>query len=163
MTLLQILSLSVLMLLVAGCVLTRQSGVKLDAEVDPIYPMLLQSARRIERSLTLLAEAEQFEKMQQSSNQPRITKAIPGMGQTVSMPWQGPLEKAVSKLAEIAGFTMKFLGRPPAIPILVQVGEDAATVSDHLRNLGIQAGERADVVVDPAQKLIEVRYGNGGV
>ncbi len=161
--LLQILSLSVVMLLAAGCVLTGQSGINAQAEVDPIYPMLLQSARRIEQSLALLAEAEQSEKGQRNPTRLRVVKTIAGMEQVLSMPWQGPLEKAVSQLAAIAGFTVKFLGRPPAIPILVQIGQDAATVSDHLHNLGLQAGSRADLVVDPAQKLIEVRYSNGGV
>ncbi len=161
--LLQMLSLSVFMLLATGCALTHQDGINAQSEMDPIYPMLLQSARRIEQSLALLAEAEQSEKMQRNPVQPRTVKAIAGMQQIVRMPWQGPLEKAVNKLAAIAGFTVKFLGRAPAIPILVQIGQDATAVSDHLHSLGIQAGSRADLVVDPLLKLIEVRYGNGSV
>lgn len=147
--------------LIAGCA-TTQRGTASD-EQDPAYQMLLKSARNIEQSLTLLSEAEQYEKMKQNPTQPRIFKQIPGMEQVVTMPWQGTLEQAVVRLVNFSGFTPKFVGKPPAVPILIQIGREPATVSDHLRNLGIQAGTRADLVVDPAHKIVAVVYGNGGI
>lgn len=128
---------------------------------DQAVAMLSKTARSIEQSLTQLAEAEQYEKMKQKPGEPRIYKQIPGMEMVVTMPWQGNIEQAVSKLAAFSGFEVKFMGKPPTIPILVQINREPATVSDHLRNVGIQAGNRADIIVDPKQKLVEVRYGNG--
>ncbi len=142
-----------------GCVTPPQNEPK--QQQDQAVTMLQKTARSIESSLTQLAEAEQFEKMKLRPSEPRIYKQIPGMGDVVTMPWQGTLEQAVSRLAQFSGYEVKFLGRTPAVPILVQIGREPATISDHIRNVGIQAGSRADLIVDPKQKIVEVRYGNG--
>jgi defect-in-organelle-trafficking protein DotD len=128
---------------------------------DPALLMLNKAASNIERSLTQLAEAEQFEKMKIKPKEPRIYTQVPGMEGLITMPWNGTIEQAVSKLAAFAGYEVKFMGKPPVIPILVQIGRDPATVSDHLRSIGIQAGARADILIYPPQKIVEVRYGNG--
>jgi len=147
--------------LISGCASQiKPSGVN---EHDPAYQALVKSARNIEQSLSTLAESEQFEKMKEMPSQPRIYKQIPGMEQVITMPWTGTLEQAISRLAAFSGFEVKFMGKQPVTPILVQIGREPATVSDHMRNLGIQAGTKADVVVDPASKVVEVRYGNGAV
>lgn len=140
-----------------GCA-TQQPPV--DKTADPAYQALVKSAKNIEQSLVSLAEAEQYEKMKNIPGQPRIFKQVRGMEQFVTMPWNGTLEQAVSKLAAFSGFEVKFMGKTPTLPILVMIGKDSATVSDHLRNVGIQAGDRADVIIDPAAKIVEVRYGN---
>lgn len=154
---------SVLLLaFISGCAIGPQKEEKPAAQQpDQALSMLHKTARSIEQSLTQLAEAEQYEKMKQKPNEPRIYKQITGMEGVVTMPWQGTIEQAVSKLAGFSGYEVKFMGKPPTIPILVQIGREPATVSDHLRNIGIQAGSRADIIVDPKQKIVEVRYGNG--
>lgn len=147
---------------ISGCAIGPQKEEKpVPQQPDQALSMLLKTARSIETSLTQLAEAEQYEKMKQKPNEPRIYKQIPGMEGIVTMPWQGTIEQAVSKLASFSGFAAKFMGKPTAIPILVHIGREPATVSDHLRNIGIQAGSRADIIIDPKQKVVEVRYGNG--
>ncbi|WP_310699895.1 DotD/TraH family lipoprotein [Burkholderia multivorans] len=130
---------------------------------DPAYQSLQRSAKSIQESLAMLAESEQYEKMKLKPHEPRIYAQIPGMEKVVTMPWQGTLEQATSKLASFCDYEVKFMGKPPALPILVQIGNDPATVSDLLRNLGIQAGSRADIVVDATQRIVEVRYGDGGL
>lgn len=152
----------VLLVSISGCAVGPQKEERpASQQQDQALSMLHKTARSIEQSLTQLAEAEQYDKMKQKPGEPRIYKQIPGMEAVVTMPWQGTVEQAVSKLASFSGFEVKFMGKPPALPILVQIGRDAATVSDHLRNVGIQAGSRADIIVDPKQKIVEVRYGNG--
>lgn len=147
---------------ICGCAMNPQKEEKsASQQPDQAMSMLQKTARSIEQSLTQLAEAEQYEKMKQKPNEPRIYKQIPGMEAVVTMPWQGTLEQAVNKLAGFSGYEVKFMGKPPVLPILVQIGRDPATVSDHMRNIGIQSGSRADLIVDPKQKIIEVRYGNG--
>lgn len=152
----------VLLTFVCGCAMSPQKEEKsASPQNDQALSMLQKTARSIEQSLSQLAEAEQYEKMKQKPNEPRIYKQIPGMETVVTMPWQGTLEQAVIKLGGFSGYDVKFMGKPPVIPILVQIGRDPATVSDHMRNLGIQSGSRADLIVDPRQKIIEVRYANG--
>jgi defect-in-organelle-trafficking protein DotD len=151
--------------LVAGCAMgpymCPQKEEAPAQQQDQALSMLNRTARSIEQSLTHLAEAEQYEKMKVKPNEPRIYKQVPGMEAMVTMPWRGTLEQAVSKLAGFSGYVVKFMGKPPVIPILVQIGSDPATISDHIRNIGIQAGNRADIIVDPKQRIVEVRYGNG--
>jgi len=153
----------VIMMLISGC-----SGSQLKDErkipkpdQDQSLILLQKSASSIEQSLTQLAEAEQFEKMKLRPNEPRIYKQVPGMEGIITMPWHGTLEQAVSKLASFSGYQVKFMGKPPVIPIIVQIGGDPATVSDHLRNIGIQSGNRADIIISVLQKVVEVRYANG--
>ncbi|MCC9290083.1 DotD/TraH family lipoprotein [Pseudomonas aeruginosa] len=117
----------------------------------------------IQQSLTQLAEAEQYEKMKNRPSQPRIYAQIRGMQQVVTMPWHGSREQAVSKLASFSGYVVKFMGKPPAVPILVQIGESPASISDQLRNVGIQARVRADIVVIPSHRVVEVSYTDGAV
>lgn len=156
----RIFSTALLLYFISGCA----SEPKVEApapQQDQALLMLQKTAHSIQQSLNQLAEAEQYEKMRQKPNEPRIRKQIQGMEAAVTMPWSGTIEQAVSKLAGFSGYEVKFMGRPPIIPILVQIGREPATVSDHLRNMGIQAGSRADLVIDPKQKVVEVRYANG--
>lgn len=149
----------IVLLVLSGCAIGPKSPAT--NEQDQAITMLNNTARSINQSLTLLAEAEQYEKMKVRPDAPRIYKQIPGMEAVVTMPWQGTLEQAVSKLSSFSGYEVKFLGKAPVLPILVQIGRDPASVSDHMRNIGIQAGSRADLVVDAKLKIVEVRYGNG--
>lgn len=135
--------------------------------VDPAQQSLSATAASIQQSLRQLSEAEQYERMKVAPNSPRLRVQFPGLERMVTIPWNGPLEPAVMRLAAEGGYEFKMLGRPPALPILVQIGPEAATISDHLRNLGIQAGTHADVAVSPlttAHKgVIVIEYRNGGL
>lgn len=151
--------LAVLMLsLITGCAIDQP---KTEKNIDQSLLMLQKTASNILESLTQLAEGEQFEKMKLKPNEPRISIQIPGMEQVVTMPWNGTMEEAVSKLARFSGYEVKFMGKPPIIPILIQIGREPATISDHLRNIGIQADSHADLIIEPRQKIVEVRYAHG--
>lgn len=152
---------AIFLLALSGCV---SNPPKVDAPVpqsDQALTKLEKTALSIQQSLNDLAEAEQFDKAKQKPNEPRIHTQIPGMEAVITMPWNGTIEQAVSKLAGFSGYDVKFMGRPPVIPILVQIGRGPATVSDHLRNIGIQADSHADIIVDPKHKIVEVRYAHG--
>ncbi|WP_260630529.1 DotD/TraH family lipoprotein [Pseudomonas aeruginosa] len=148
--------------LLSGCAGTGRGRDKSYSD-DPAYQNLQETAMNIQQSLTQLAEAEQYEKMKNRPSQPRIYAQIRGMQQVVTMPWHGSREQAVSKLASFSGYVVKFMGKPPAVPILVQIGESPASISDQLRNVGIQARVRADIVVIPSHRVVEVSYTDGAV
>ncbi len=46
----------------------------------------------------------------------------------------------------------------PSIPILVTLSERNVPVADILRDAAFQCGQRAELVVLPDSKVIEVRY-----
>lgn len=134
--------------------------------VDPAQAQLDATASDIQRSLERLASAEQYERMKVAPGSSQLLESFPGLERKVTMPWNGPLEPAVLRLAVEGGYEYKALGRPPAVPILVQIGPDPASIADDLRNLGVQAGDRADVEIAPStptrKGVIIIEYRNGG-
>lgn len=130
---------------------------------DPAAVALERSAAEVSRSITNLAEVEQYDRFKRMSSQPRVYSQVADMSEVVSIPWDGPIEAAVRKLAAQSGYSTKVIGRAPVIPVLVRLGADPASVSDHLRNVGYQAGSRADVTVYPDQKIVELSYSDAGL
>lgn len=150
-------------LMLAGCA----SAPKAAAPTDPAQARLDAAASDIQRSLLRLSEAEQYERMKVAPGSAHLLDQFPGLERKVTMPWNGPLTPAVMRLAAEGGYEFELLGRAPALPILVQIGPEPASISDHLRNLGVQAGDRADVEVSPRtptrKGVIVVEYRNGGL
>ncbi|MGH8156540.1 MAG: DotD/TraH family lipoprotein [Rhodanobacter sp.] len=130
---------------------------------DPAANQLASAAQDIRASLTQLADAEQYDKKGRLPGTPDTTPSLPGLTASMSMPWDGPIEPIVSRLATQGGYLAEFSGKKPTLPILVSLGTQPATLSQMLRNVGLQAGDRADVVVDPARKTVEVIYANTGL
>lgn len=130
---------------------------------DTTLVALDRSAAEVSRSITALAEVEQYDRFKRLSDQPSVYEQVPGMTQIVTMPWDGPAEAAARQLATQAGYTFKVAGRAPVIPVLVQLSNQPATISDLLRNVGLQAGARADIFVYPAQRIVELRYSDAGI
>jgi defect-in-organelle-trafficking protein DotD len=149
----------VVSVLLTGCgsLLVNSSSAPVNGQ-DPALLMLQKSAQSIQQSLTRLSEAEQYEKMGINPTKPTVSPKIVGMEQVVVMPWHGAMEQAVTRLTSYANFSLRFLGRPPVLPIIVQLGAAPTSISDLIQNIGIQAGHRADIVVDPGLRVVEVRY-----
>lgn len=133
------------------------------AAADSTLLALDRSAAEVSRSITALAEVEQYDRFKRLPEQPSVYEQIPGMTQVVTMPWDGPAEAAGRQLATQAGYVFKVAGKPPVIPVLVQLSNQPATISDLLRNVGLQAGSRADIYVYPAQRIVELRYSDAGI
>lgn len=154
------LGMGVLLGILSGC---TQPTKKTPAPVDPATTQLAEAAQEIRASLSQLAEAEQFSKMRRMPGAVDLTPPMAGLNQTVSMPWNGPLEPIIVKLASYGGYEVEFAGKPPVLPILVSLGPKPATTGQLLRDVGLQAGDRADIVVDPARKKVGVVYANTGL
>ena len=131
--------------------------------LDPASAALNRSASEISQSIRRLAEVEQYDRFKKLPGPLGPYEQIDDMVQQVTMPWDGPIETAAEQLALHAQYTFKTTGRRPVIPILVRIGPESATVSDHLRSIGMQAASRADLVVYPQQRIVELRYSDAGV
>lgn len=129
---------------------------------DPVKVELSTAAQSVRTSLRQLAEAEQYDKLRRSPGPEAAAPVIPGLSRVVSVPWNGPLEPIVAKLAEMGGYRIEVAGHVPAIPILVSLGPAPASLAAHLRDVGLQAGQRADIVVDPQRRQVGVVYANTG-
>ena len=149
----------------AGCASSTKvkSGSESLAIHDPASSALARSADEVSQSIRKLAEVEQYDRFQKLPGPLGPYDQVPDMVQMVTMPWDGPVESAAEQLTQHAKYQFKVSGRSPVIPILVRIGAQPATVSDHLRNIGMQAGSRADLIVYPQQRIVELRYSDAGI
>ena len=134
-----------------------QAKNQINSAHQPIEDQLLQAALSIEQSLGVLAATEK------ADNPPVFDSALlttseGGMGAKIDLEWTGPIGPLVQKIADLTHYRLKFLGKEPAIPILVSISVKATVIAEVLQNASLQAGKRASVLVFPSDKIIEVRY-----
>jgi defect-in-organelle-trafficking protein DotD len=122
---------------------------------------LIAAAKTIEGSLALLARSQEENNVPLLNTAPLVTPEG-GMSGTADIDWTGPIEPLVRKLADMTDYKLKVLGNAPTIPIIVSISQDQAVIADILKNAGMQAGKRANIVVFPANRVIEVRYAKMG-
>lgn len=130
---------------------------------DPAEEALLAAAARIEASwshtssLVSATGASGAEVPAAPATFPmdEIPESLAGV---VDLEWHGELAPAVKSLATLAGYQFEEIGIPAGGPILVSLSAKAVPVGELLRRAGNQAGDRADVVVRPVSRRIEVVY-----
>ena len=126
---------------------------------DPSGDQIAQAAVASSQSLETMAATEQ------AAFAPKAPIVAPDpatydMGSNVSVDWSGPIESLLQQMAHISGYTYRAIGKPPAIPILVDINARNEKVGTILRNASYQTDSRASVVVYPSRKLIELQYAN---
>lgn len=89
--------------------------------------------------------------------QPLNPDAI-GMAQLTSLDWTGPIEPLVRKIAATSHYHVRILGKAPAIPVLVTINADNVPLADILRDVTYQVTKKADILIYPASRTIELRY-----
>jgi defect-in-organelle-trafficking protein DotD len=120
---------------------------------------LVEVADSVERSLTSLAASQEVNSSNVINTAPLITPEG-GMGAIVDIDWIGPIEPLIYKIATLSSYSVKTFGNAPQIPIIVSITQTKAMIADILKNAGLQAGNRLDLVVFPESKIIEMRYKN---
>jgi defect-in-organelle-trafficking protein DotD len=127
-------------------------------EPDIVSVKLAQAADKASKSLDSIAAIEQ----QKNPTIPPIpddyANASPNMMQPVSLRWSGPIEQVARVLAERAGLRFRVKGREPAVPLVVNVDAYQEPILHVLRDIGLQAGTRADLAIDQNEGVVEVRY-----
>lgn len=115
------------------------------------------AAASISKSLAELAEIERASHPHAKLLSPLDPDMI-GMGQLISIDWSGPIGPLAKKIAEASRYKLKILGTPPSIPILVSISAKDTQLADILRDANFQCGNKANLVVYSASKIIELRY-----
>jgi defect-in-organelle-trafficking protein DotD len=148
-----------------GCSSALRKNAELNAARTPINNDIAQelvaAAKSVESSLAQLARTQADNTIPLLNTAPLITPEG-GMSGTADIDWTGPIEPLVRKLADMTDYKLKILGNAPSIPIIISITQDKAIIADILKNAGMQAGKRANIVVFPANRVIEVRYANMG-
>lgn len=126
-------------------------------EPDIVTAKLEQAADKASQALDSIAGIEQ----QRSPVSPQIedyTGAPPNLTQPITLRWSGPIEQIGKTLAERAGLRFRVKGSVPPVPLTVTVDVYQQPLIHVLRDIGLQAGQRADLAVDAQGGVVEIRY-----
>ncbi len=150
---------AVLSALLAACAplnFNQKVDQQMVAEPDPVSLRLASAADRASAALQTLASVEQARTPAVSIQS--VPSAPQELRRSVSVEWVGPIEPLTQKLADRAGYRFRVNGAAPPAPIVVHVVAKQKSVVEVLRDVGLQAGTRADVSVDVDQKVVELNY-----
>jgi defect-in-organelle-trafficking protein DotD len=146
--------------LLAGCDHSGSSTSPVATEPDIVTVKLAQAADKASQALDSIAGIEQ----QRAPATPPLedySNAPANLMQPVSIRWSGPIEQITKELADKSGMRFHVKGNTPAVPLTVTVDAYQKPILHVLRDIGLQAGHRADLAVDPASGVIEIRYAAG--
>lgn len=128
-----------------------------DQDLRAATSKIANSAQSVSQSLQELAAIERATHPAARVPNPVDPVAI-GMNQIISLDWTGPIGPLVKKIAEISQYKVRFLGKTPAIPIIVSVMAKNIPLANILRDVNFQCGRRANIAVYAANRIIELRY-----
>ncbi len=152
----KIIGISVAALLLAGC--SWDTPDHLATEPDIVSMKLAQAAEKASKALDTIAHIDQQRNPTVAPlRNATVNQASPLM-QPISLRWSGPIDQVARVLAERAGMRFRALGRDPGVPIIVNVDVFQQPIFYVLRDIGLQAGSKADVIVDQNDGSVEVRY-----
>ena len=127
-------------------------------EPDIVSVKLAQAADKASKALDSISNIEQQKNPAVPPIQDDYSNAPPNMTQPISLRWSGPIEPVARTLAERAGLRFRVTGRAPAAPLIVNIDAYQQPLLHVLRDVGLQAGTRADLAIDQNEGVVEVRY-----
>lgn len=125
-------------------------------EPDPASLRLARAAEEASDSLHKLSQIEAFRTPMPNDSGSNF--GHPALMQPTTITWTGPLEQITRMLSEMSGFAYKTIGKAPPAPIVVSVNAYQQPIGAILRDIGLQAGRRADVIVDIGTQTVNLRY-----
>lgn len=140
-----------LVTLLFGC------GPKPTYQVSDVEYQLAKAALSIEDSLRTLAATQQV-KAKNAINTDILITPQGGMGGLASIDWSGPIEPLLERIGEMTQYRVKVFGPIPHVPLIVSISSRDRMMADILKDAGLQAGKRANLVVYPTSRIIELRY-----
>lgn len=129
----------------------------------PTYQMsdvdyqIMRSAVSVENSLRDLAATQDIY-AQNAINTDVLMTPQGGMGGLASIDWSGPIEPLLETIGDMTNYRVKVFGPIPVIPVIVTISCRERLIADILKDTGLQAGKRANLVVYPTSRIIELRY-----
>ncbi len=147
---------SALVALILSACAPQKVDQQLVATPDPVALRLASAVDKASIALQTLASVEQ-------ARNPNVSIAtFPSAPQelrrTVSVDWHGPIEPITRQLADRAGYQFQVNGDVPPAPVVVSLVARQKSVVEVLRDVGLQAGQRADIVVDTERRVVELNY-----
>ncbi len=126
------------------------------ASPDKVSLMLAESADKAANALQTLAAVEQAGSP--GVRVAPIADAPAELARAITINWVGPADQITKKLADRASYGFLTMGDAPPVPLVVSIDATNQPVIDVLRDIGLQMGERANLRVDSARRMIELHY-----
>ncbi len=123
---------------------------------DPVGLRLAQAAERATQAQNKMAQIESFRTPLPTQN--GLAVSLPGTQQITSITWTGPIDQITRTLSEMAGLTFKVTGKEPPLPMVVSVNAHQEPIGKILQDIGAQAGRRADLIIDPMNRTLDLHY-----
>ena len=125
-------------------------------EPDIVTVKLAQAADKASGALDTIAG---IDKQRNPLPPPEDYSNVPAnLMQPVSLRWSGGIDAVAKALADRAGMKFRVKGNVPAVPLVVNVDAYQEPIIHILRDIGLQAGHRADLAVDTVMGVVELRY-----
>lgn len=118
---------------------------------------LAESSFAVSRAISSLSETAQAARPTVHISTPPNPRSY-GMGTLTSIDWSGPVEPLVREIARATDYRLHVLGQSPAIPVMVSVFDKNRMIGEILRDVAYQCGRRANIIIFPESRLIELRY-----
>lgn len=80
------------------------------------------------------------------------------LNRCIFIDWSGPVEQLLHDLAHVTDYQVQVIGASPIIPPLVSLHHEKIKVLDVIRDAALQVHQKADLIVFPDERLIELRY-----
>ena len=141
----------------SACIATRSAEPEMP-KLDAAEAMLMEAALRAETAVTRLAALEG--NPEGGGEIPRIVPE--GLLKRVDFEWIGPVDEAARKLAEEAGYRFEIAGKRPVKPVMVEIRSKRRPLVMVLRDVGLQAGAAAAVMVDAERGLVLLDWTGAG-
>lgn len=126
---------------------------------DPVAKALEQSTQRVSHAWQQIGAIAQAQHPQAVDQLDDYRGKLPAaLAQKVSERWAGPIAGLVSHLTSHIGWSFKKVGTTPPNGVPVFIDTNNKAIGEILRNVGYQAGDRAEVIVHPDEKLVELAY-----
>ncbi len=154
---------AVVAVLLSGCSSTPQKTTEVNVYEQPLEPYhlthsLTGAAAQASEALTQLAAIEKAK--HPAAPMPLMDVNEPALNQPIMIrSYYGPIAAIVKIIGEKTGYQVQLYGKPPVIPILINLQVDGPQPAiELLRNIDLQAGQDAAMMILPDQKIISVRY-----
>lgn len=127
------------------------------AEPDLVGTRIAQATEKASEALNTIAGIEQQRTPIKATDED-YSAASPALTQPITVRWSGPIEQMAQTLAARAGLGFKVIGTRPSSPVTINVDVYQSPLMDVLRDIGLQAGNRADLTVNSRSNVVEIRY-----
>lgn len=130
---------------------------QLQERID-VNAQLAEAASSVSYSLNKMAQIQLANTPKTPFERADKLHEIKGMSNISSIDWNGPVEPILRKIAKAGKHKYRSLGKPPVIPVIVDLHMKNVPLSDILRNTTYQTAGKAQITYLEKEDIIELRY-----